>query len=171
MRRSRPASARGVSRRDSIAARRTGTLAAAGRWPGPGRPAAAGRRRARAAGDPAAAPMPSVSAASRVPPIDLLARRASHLQAKRQVLPHRHVRVEGVVLKHHGDVAFARLKLIHPTLANANLARADLLEPRKHAERRALAAARRSDQDDELAVGDLEIRDPARRGIRRRRAC
>jgi len=39
----------------------------------------------------------------------------------------------------------------------ADVAVADLLETGDHAQGRALAAARRPDQDDELLVGDVEI--------------
>jgi len=39
----------------------------------------------------------------------------------------------------------------------AIVAAADLLEPGDHAQGRALAAARRPDQDDEFLVGDVEV--------------
>ena len=43
------------------------------------------------------------------------------------------------------------------TLAvDGDLAAADLLQPGEHAQQRRLAAARRADQHDELAVGDVE---------------
>ena len=41
--------------------------------------------------------------------------------------------------------------------ADRDLAAGDLLEPGDHAQRRALAAARRADQDDELLVDDVEV--------------
>ena len=38
----------------------------------------------------------------------------------------------------------------------ADLARRDVLEPGEHAQQRRLSAARRADEDDELAIGDVE---------------
>ena len=87
---------------------------------------------------------------------DLRPRRAAHLQAERHVLLHRHVRVEGVVLEHHGDVAVAGRDVVHEPVADVDLAAGDFLEPGDHPQRRRFAAARRADQHDELAVGDLE---------------
>ena len=79
----------------------------------------------------------------------------------------RHVRVERVVLEHHGDVAVLRRHVVDDVAADRDLAAGDLLEPGDHAQRRALAAARRADQHDELLVGDVEV-DAAHR-LRRRR--
>jgi hypothetical protein len=67
------------------------------------------------------------------------------------------VRVERVVLEHHGDVAFARFKIVHHAPADGHLALGDFLQPRDHAQDRGLAAARGADEHDELAVRDLEI--------------
>ena len=76
--------------------------------------------------------------------------------AKRQVLAHRHVRVKRVVLKHHGDVAVLGRHVVHDPVADAD-SRRDRLESGDHAQRRALSTARRADEHDELAVGDIEI--------------
>ena len=48
-------------------------------------------------------------------------------------------------------------------LADEDLAVGDVLEPGDHPQQRRLAAARRADEDEELAVGDLE-RDVVDRG-------
>src|SRR5205807_6818790 len=80
-----------------------------------------------------------------------------HPQTERDVLAHAHVRIERVALKDHGDVALARGELVHDAVADPDLAVRDLLETRDHPERRRLAAAGRSHQDDELALADLEV--------------
>src|SRR5688572_19077456 len=65
--------------------------------------------------------------------------------------------VKGVVLEDHRNVAMAGLEFVHAAVADANFSRADLLQAGQHPQRRALAATRRTNQDDELAVGDLKV--------------
>ena len=69
----------------------------------------------------------------------------------------RHVRVERVALEHHRDVAVLRRHVVDHAVADEEAPVADLLEPGDAAQRGRLAAARRSDEDEELAVLDLEI--------------
>ena len=69
----------------------------------------------------------------------------------------RHVRIQRVVLEHHRDVALGRLEVVDDAAADRDLAAGDLLQPGDHAQQRALAAAGRPDDDDELAVGDLGV--------------
>ena len=88
---------------------------------------------------------------------DLRLRQLPEPQAEREVLLHRHVRVERVVLEDHRDVALLRRQLVDHLLADADLAVRDLLEPREHAQCRRLAAAGRADDDQELGVLDDEI--------------
>ena len=83
--------------------------------------------------------------------------RTAALEPEGHVPPHRHVRVEGVVLEDHGDVAVARRDVVHDPPADGHRALADLLEPRDHAQRGALAAARRADEHDELAVPHVQV--------------
>ena len=77
---------------------------------------------------------------------------------------HGHVRVQRVVLEDHRDVALLAAAAVDDLVADDRAAAADLLEARDHAQRRGLAAARRADEDHELAVRDLEreVRDRAR---------
>ena len=82
---------------------------------------------------------------------------AVHPQAEAQVLLDRHVRIERVGLEHHGDAAVGRLDIVHHLAADGDLAAADVLQPGDHPEQRRLSAARRADEDDELAVGDVEV--------------
>ena len=67
------------------------------------------------------------------------------------------MRVERVVLEDHRDVTVLRREVVHDLASDANDAVADRLEPGHHAERARLTAARRADEDDELAVADLEV--------------
>ena len=91
------------------------------------------------------------------PPVDLLALELSQLQPEGHVLVRGHVRVERVVLEDHRDVAVLRREVVHDLAADANDAVADRLEPGHHPERARLPAARGPDEDDELAVADLEV--------------
>ena len=81
---------------------------------------------------------------------------AAEQQPERHVLVDRHVRVEGVILKDHRDVAVLGRDAVDDALANANRPRGDVLEPRDHPQRRALAAAGGADEHDEFAVADLK---------------
>ena len=152
------ASARAAPRRGWTAARRTGRPAGRARWPGRWRRAGAGRRTARAGWRSSS----GVDLQHRRPPRRRRARsrRASarpQLQPEGHVLEHRHVRVERVGLEHHGDAALGRRQSVDALAADADLAGGDVLEPGDQAQQRGLAAAGRPDEDDELAVGDVEV--------------
>ena len=67
------------------------------------------------------------------------------------------MRVERVVLKDHGDVALMRLEVGHGLGIEHDLAGRGPLEPGDAGERRALAAAGRAEQSQELAVGDPDV--------------
>ena len=67
------------------------------------------------------------------------------------------MRIERVVLEHHGDVALFRRHVVDDALADQDVALRNLLEPGDHPEQRRFPAARRPDQDDELAVGDIDV--------------
>jgi hypothetical protein len=67
------------------------------------------------------------------------------------------VRIKRIVLKHHGDVAILRRQVVDDLAADQHVTRGDFLEARDHAQRRALAAARRADQHDQFVVRNIEI--------------
>ena len=92
----------------------------------------------------------------RDPVVDVLLRRLPQPQAERDVVRDRQVRVERVVLEDHRDVAILRREVVHDALPDRDRPVADLLEARDHAQRGRLAAARRPDEDEELAVLDVE---------------
>jgi hypothetical protein len=81
---------------------------------------------------------------------------AAHLQREGQVLAHREVRVERVVLEHHRDVALLRRERAHVPAADADRAARRRLEAGQQAQHGGLAAARGPHQCHQLAVRDLE---------------
>ena len=62
-----------------------------------------------------------------------------------------------MALKHHAEIAVARLEIVDDAPVDADFARSRILETGDHAQRRRLAAAGRSDEHDELAVFDREV--------------
>ena len=78
-------------------------------------------------------------------------------EAEGEIVVHAHVLVESVVLEHHGDVAVARRQMVDDPIADADIAAADVLQARNHAQRRRFPAARRADQSHELLVGNLKV--------------
>ena len=93
----------------------------------------------------------------------LALRDAPHLEPEREVLPHRHVGEEGVVLEHHADVPLLRWQPHDVVVVEEDVARARLLESRDAPQGGGLAAARRAEEGDELVVPDLEL-EPVHRG-------
>jgi hypothetical protein len=91
------------------------------------------------------------------PAVDLGLVHAPDAQAVGDVVGHAHVRVERVGLEHHGDVAVLGGEGVDHPVADAHGAAADVLQPGDHAQGGALAAARRPYQDEELAVGNVEV--------------
>ena len=91
------------------------------------------------------------------PLVDLGLGHLVQLEAERDVVVDGEVRVERVALEDHGDVPLARGEVVDHALGDPDLALADLLEAGEHAQRGRLAAPRRSDEDHELAVLDLQV--------------
>ena len=89
--------------------------------------------------------------------VDLLLGGLAQLKAERHILIDGHVRVERVVLEDHRDVAVLGGHVVDQLVADVELALADLLEPRDHAQGGGFAATGRADEDDELLVVDLEV--------------
>ena len=83
--------------------------------------------------------------------------RTGELQPEPDIVVNAHMRIERVVLEHHGDAPVARLDMVAQHLADPQFARRNLLEARDHAQKRGLAAARGADKDDELAMVDAEV--------------
>ncbi len=98
-------------------------------------------------------------------PVDLGPRRPADLQAELEVLPHRHVGVQGVALEHHRDVAVLGGQIVHDPVADRDRRAGDLLGNRDHPQNRGLAAALRAHEHHELAFTDLEVEVPDDPGL------
>ena len=88
--------------------------------------------------------------------LDLLLGGVLQAQRERDVLEHVQVRVQRVVLEDHREVPVARRLLVDACSVDEHLAGGDVLQAHDHPEQGRLAAPRRPDEDDELALGDLE---------------
>ena len=88
--------------------------------------------------------------------LDLVLPFLRDLQRERDVLEHGHVRIQRVVLEHHRDIALHGVDEVHEPAADHDLTRVGILEPRDDSQDRALPAPRRPEQDEELAVCDLQ---------------
>ena len=75
---------------------------------------------------------------------------------KGEVLRHRHVREQGVVLEHDADVAPVRRHVVDRPAVENDLALGHRLEAGEHHEAGGLARARRAEQRQELAPRDVE---------------
>ena len=73
-------------------------------------------------------------------------------------LPHVQMRIEREHLEDEGDVALAGGFLADLFAVDQDLAAGGQFQPRDHAQRRGLAAARRAQQHEELAIPDGEGR-------------
>jgi hypothetical protein len=88
---------------------------------------------------------------------DLVLLHPGDLQREPHVVRHRHVRVQRVVLEHHRDVPVLGRLVVDDLAVDAQLAVGDVLQPGDHAQAGGLPAARGADEDDELAVGDVQV--------------
>jgi hypothetical protein len=89
--------------------------------------------------------------------IDLRLRDLGQLQAEGHVVVKRHMGIERIRLEHHRDAAVGGRDVVHAFAADHQLARGDVFESGDHPQQRRFAAARGTDEDDELAVRDIQI--------------
>ncbi|KGD37777.1 hypothetical protein DO70_6442 [Burkholderia pseudomallei] len=87
----------------------------------------------------------------------LVLRHLADVQPERDVLAHRHRRIERVRLEHHRDVAILRRQIVDDLIADPDLALRHGLEARDHVEQRRLPAARAADENQELTVLDVDV--------------
>src|SRR5262249_10247634 len=88
----------------------------------------------------------------------LVRRHAGDAQAVADVPLHAHMREHGVGLEHHVDRPLVGIDALHHLAVDDDLAVARSLEAGEHAQQRGLAAARRPEQGEELALPNLEVR-------------
>src|SRR5215831_4867821 len=87
---------------------------------------------------------------------DLGARALAHAQPERDVVGHRHVREERIVLEDDADVAEMRQHVVHHLVSQHHLSTARRQEAGDALEQGGLAAAGGPQQSDELAARDVE---------------
>ena len=68
------------------------------------------------------------------------------------------VRIQGVVLEHHRDVAILRGDVVDQTVADVEFALADFLQTRDHAQGGGLTTAGRTDKDDKFLILNFKIK-------------
>ena len=88
---------------------------------------------------------------------NLFLRGAGDLQSEAHVVGHGHVRIQSVVLEHHCDVAILRLHRGDVLATDEDAALVDLFKASEHTQSSGLAAARRANQHQELAILDVHI--------------
>ena len=98
---------------------------------------------------------PSDAAAVATFLLDLVLAETCKLERESEILRDRHLGIERVVLEHHGDVALFRLELVHDATVDRDFARGDRFQAGDHSQQGRFAAARRTHEDDELAVDDV----------------
>ena len=73
------------------------------------------------------------------------------------VFIHRHMGIQSVILKNHGDIPVFWRDIVHQAVANIDIPGCGRFKARDHAERGGFSAAGRADKDDKLLVADLKI--------------
>src|ERR1017187_41595 len=89
--------------------------------------------------------------------LDLLLAELAVAQAEGDVVEHAQEREKRITLKHGVDVAPMRRHPAHVDVVEQDLARSGQLEAGDQAQRRGLAAARRPEQGEKLAAGNLQV--------------
>ncbi len=83
---------------------------------------------------------------------------AALLQGETDVFLDRHVGEQGIVLKHHADATLLWRNACHVLVADVHIALCGLYEPGDETQRGCLAAAGRTEQRQELAFADVQIK-------------
>lgn len=99
------------------------------------------------------------------PRLDLVRRQLAHAQREAQVVGHRHVRKQRIVLEHHADVAAVGRHPVDDLAVEADLAAGGRLEAGEHHQAGGLARTGRPEQGEELAAANVEIQVPHDEGF------
>ena len=81
----------------------------------------------------------------------------AHAQAESDVVQHRHVLEQGVVLEHEADAALLHAELGGVGVAEQDLAAVERLQAGDRAQQGGLARAGRAEQGEQLARGDVQV--------------
>ncbi len=97
-------------------------------------------------------------------------RHLADTEAERDIVAHRHGRIQRVRLEHHCDIAIFRRQVVHLLAVDLDLTLRHGLKTGNHVEQRRLTAARAAHQNQELAVFDVDVdtlqdRHPVRVGL------
>jgi hypothetical protein len=93
----------------------------------------------------------------RGPAFDLLFRRLRKPQRKAHVRLDRHMRVQGVGLKHHRDVTLLGSDIVDDPAADGDASIGNLLQTCNHPQQGGFSASRGADENDEFTVLDVDI--------------
>src|SRR3990170_1705432 len=84
------------------------------------------------------------------------ARQSADPQGVADVVPHRHVGVQGIALEDERHVAVLRFEPDDAAVADPDVSAVGMVETSEHAKRGRLATARRTEENEELAVCDVQ---------------
>ena len=90
--------------------------------------------------------------------LDLFLRCLVQLQTECHVLKHGHMRIQSVVLEHHGDLTILGCHIVDQLVADEQLALGDFLQTGDHTQCRGLTATGRTDQNQKFLVLDLQVK-------------
>src|SRR5260370_41792662 len=88
---------------------------------------------------------------------DFLLRATCHTQAKAHVVGYRHMRVESIRLKNHGDPSFGRIDLIHELAADIDFALVHLFKTAKNSNRSGFSTPSRANKATNLPFAHIKL--------------
>ena len=89
--------------------------------------------------------------------VDVVLGHLTQFQAECHVLVHGHVRVQSVVLEHHGDVAVFRGNIVDQAVTDVHFALGDFFQTCDHTQGGGLTAAGRTDENDKFLISDFQV--------------
>ena len=80
----------------------------------------------------------------------------AQFERKTHIFAHRHVRIKGITLEHHGNIAVLGLQMIDHLLVDFDFTSGNVFQTRQHAQQGRFTATRGPHQDDELTRVNIE---------------